>query len=130
MILVSVIIPCYNSERYIVQSIESVIMQTFQQWEMIIVDDCSTDNSADIIKKYEAKDFRIKHILGARNLPAGQIDQSLNALSKHKPVLIYENGRPVGGAKVAKKLKKAGIPGVYILKSGLNSWNGKTKSGI
>ena len=61
---------------------------------------------------------------------AGQIDQSLNALSKHKPVLIYENGRPVGGAKVAKKLKKAGIPEVYILKSGLNSWNGKTKSGI
>ena len=86
--------------------------------------------TSQLIDIREAKDFRIKHILGARNLPAGQIDQSLNALSKHKPVLIYENGRPVGGAKVAKKLKKAGIPEVYILKSGLNSWNGKTKSGI
>lgn len=69
MILVSVIIPCYNSERYIVQSIESVIMQTFQQWEMIIVDDCSTDNSADIIKKYEAKDFRIRYL--KTNEPSG-----------------------------------------------------------
>ncbi|MGF7486037.1 rhodanese-like domain-containing protein [Lactococcus lactis] len=86
--------------------------------------------TSQLIDIREAKDFHIKHILGARNLPAGQIDQSLNALSKHKPVLIYENGRPVGGAKVAKKLKKAGIPEVYILKSGLNSWNGKTKSGI
>ena len=86
--------------------------------------------TSQLIDIREAKDFRIKHILGPRNLPAGQIDQSLNALSKHKPVLIYENGRPVGGAKVAKKLKKAGIPEVYILKSGLNSWNGKTKSGI
>ena len=86
--------------------------------------------TSQLIDIREAKDFRIIHILGERNLPAGQIDQSLNALSKHKPVLIYENGRPVGGAKVAKKLKKAGIPEVYILKSGLNSWNGKTKSGI
>ena len=67
--LISIIVPCYNSERYIVQSIESVIMQTFQQWEMIIVDDCSTDNSADIIKKYEAKDFRIRYL--KTNEPSG-----------------------------------------------------------
>ena len=60
MILVSVIIPCYNSERYIVQSIESVIMQTFQQWEMIIVDDVSKDNSVEIIEEYIKKDLTIK----------------------------------------------------------------------
>ena len=51
MILVSVIIPCYNSERYVVQSTESVTMQTSQQWEISIVDDCSTGNSAHIVKK-------------------------------------------------------------------------------
>ncbi|MFK5276870.1 rhodanese-like domain-containing protein, partial [Lactococcus lactis] len=74
------------------------------------------------------KAFKLWSICLAGRLRAPRI--CLNALSKHKPVLIYENGRPVGGAKVAKKLKKAGIPEVYILKSGLNSWNGKTKSGI
>ena len=86
--------------------------------------------TSQLIDIREAKDFRIRYLKTNEPSGAGQIDQSLNALSKHKPVLIYENGRPVGGAKVAKKLKKAGIPEVYILKSGLNSWNGKTKSGI
>ena len=60
--LVTVIIPLFNAEKYIAQTIESVISQTYQNWEMIIVDDCSTDNSKDIVKKYEAKESRIKLI--------------------------------------------------------------------
>lgn len=59
---VSVITPCYNSESYISDTIKSVQSQTFQNWEMIIVDDCSTDNSAKIIKSYVSKDSRIKYI--------------------------------------------------------------------
>lgn len=86
--------------------------------------------TSQLIDIREPNQFRVSHILGARNLPSGQVDQSLNALSKHKPVLIYETGKPVGAAKVAKKLKKAGIPEVYILKKGLNDWTGKTKSGM
>ena len=60
--LVSVITPCYNGSAYIATCIESVIAQTFQNWEMIIVDDCSTDNSAGIIKRYEQIDSRIKYL--------------------------------------------------------------------
>ena len=60
--LVSIITPCYNSEAYISNTIESVISQTYNCWEMIIVDDCSTDNSAVIIKYYAEKDKRIKYI--------------------------------------------------------------------
>ncbi|GBG96050.1 rhodanese-like domain-containing protein [Lactococcus termiticola] len=77
----------------------------------------------------EASLYRQKHILGARNLPENQIDMSLNALSKNKPVLIYETTRPTKAAKVAKKLKKAGITEIYVLKDGLNAWQGKTKQG-
>lgn len=59
--LVSIITPCHNAGEYIAQTIESVLMQKYRNWEMLIVDDCSTDNSADIIKDYASKDSRIKY---------------------------------------------------------------------
>ena len=58
--LVSVITPLYNAEKYIGETIESVIAQTYQNWEMLIVDDGSIDNSLKIIREYEQKDLRIK----------------------------------------------------------------------
>ena len=57
------------------------------------------------------------------------MEQSLNAINKKKPVLLYENGKPTASVKVAKQLKKAGVPEVYILKTGLNNWPGKIKNG-
>ena len=60
--LVSIITPVYNCEHLIEETIKSVISQTYKNWEMILVDDCSPDNSADIIKKYEEKDNRIKYM--------------------------------------------------------------------
>ncbi len=50
--LVSVIIPCYNAERYLAETLESVLVQTHTNWECVIVDDHSTDNSFEIIQKY------------------------------------------------------------------------------
>jgi len=50
--LVSVIIPCYNGEKFIGEAIESVINQTHQNWELIIVDDGSTDSSKDVVRQY------------------------------------------------------------------------------
>lgn len=54
---VSIITPCYNSEKYISDTIQSVLNQTFTDWEWIIVDDCSSDNSVSVINQY--KDDRI-----------------------------------------------------------------------
>lgn len=56
--LVSIIMPNYNSAEYIGETIESILAQTYNNWELIIVDDCSTDNSIEIISNY--KDSRIK----------------------------------------------------------------------
>jgi len=58
--LVSIITPSYNSAKYIAQTIESVLAQTYQDWEMIIVDDCSKDNCLEIIELYVQKDSRIR----------------------------------------------------------------------
>ncbi|HJE03301.1 MAG TPA: glycosyltransferase family 2 protein [Aliarcobacter thereius] len=60
--LISIITPSYNSERYISDTLESVLAQTYQNWEMIIVDDVSPDNSNEIIEEYCKKDSRIKFI--------------------------------------------------------------------
>lgn len=59
--LVSVVMPAYNVEKYIAASIESVINQTYLHWELLIVDDGSSDNTALIIKKYQLQDQRIKY---------------------------------------------------------------------
>lgn len=58
--LVSIIMPSYNASRFITESIKSVIVQTYQNWELLIADDCSKDSSVEVIKKIIDKDQRIK----------------------------------------------------------------------
>lgn len=60
--LVSIITPVYNAERFIAETIKSVKMQTYDNWEMILVDDVSSDNSEKIIKEFQEKDKRIKYV--------------------------------------------------------------------
>jgi glycosyltransferase involved in cell wall biosynthesis len=57
--LVSVVMPAYNAEKYIAKAIESVLAQTFRDFEFIIIDDGSTDNSLAIVEKYQVTDARI-----------------------------------------------------------------------
>ena len=58
--LVSIITPSYNSSKFIEECINSVAAQTYKDWEMIIVDDCSIDNSRDLITKFAKENDRIK----------------------------------------------------------------------
>lgn len=64
--LVSVIMPSYNTAEYISESIASVQEQTYADWELIIVDDCSTDNTDEIVKPF-LSDKRIKYIKNETN---------------------------------------------------------------
>lgn len=74
--MVSIITPSHNAGKFIAKTIESVLAQTYEQWEMIIVDDLSLDDSVAIVESYAQKDSRIKLIrpehksgpAGARNI--------------------------------------------------------------
>ena len=59
---ISIVLPTYNGEKIIKKSIDSILNQTYGDFELIIVNDCSTDNTLNIIKEYENKDNRIKII--------------------------------------------------------------------
>ena len=64
---VSVVLPVYNGERFLPKSIDSIIQQTMTDWELLIVDDASTDDSLLIAKEYEKKDSRIRVIKNPEN---------------------------------------------------------------
>ncbi len=66
--LISIVLPVYNGEKYLRESIDSVIAQTYQTWELLILDDCSTDRSTEIAKEYEARDNRIHYYRNEQNL--------------------------------------------------------------
>lgn len=65
--LVSIITPTYNSAKFISRTIQSVLAQTYQNWEMIIVDDCSKDNTKEIVENYVRNDSRIQYYLLDKN---------------------------------------------------------------
>jgi glycosyltransferase involved in cell wall biosynthesis len=70
--LVSIILPTYNGARYLAEAIESCLAQTYRNWELVVVDDCSSDATPDIIASYVARDRRIRSIRHSTNqkLPA------------------------------------------------------------
>ena len=68
---ISIIIPAYNTEKYIEKCLNSIISQTYKNFEVVIVDDCSTDNTLSIVQNYASKDDRIKVYQNDNNLGCG-----------------------------------------------------------
>lgn len=66
--LISIVLPIYNGEKYMRKSIDSVLAQTYANWELLIIDDGSTDNTAVIAQEYAAKDSRIRYYKNPENM--------------------------------------------------------------
>lgn len=65
--LVSVITPAYNAAAYLPETIESVMAQTYKNWELLIIDDCSRDNTLALANTYKAKEERIRVVASPKN---------------------------------------------------------------
>jgi glycosyltransferase involved in cell wall biosynthesis len=65
--MISIVTPIYNSEQFIAETIQSVIKQSFSDWELIVVDDCSDDDSVQVVKFFAENDSRIKLIQLSEN---------------------------------------------------------------
>lgn len=75
---VSVLMPAYNAEKYIAEAIESILSQTFKDFEFIIIDDASTDNTWKLIKQHAKKDKRIRAYRNEKNLNiAGTLNKGI-----------------------------------------------------
>lgn len=69
--LVTIIMPTFNASRFVSDSIDSILSQTYTNWELIITDDHSTDNTLEIVNRYASRDSRIKVMVNAQNSGAG-----------------------------------------------------------
>lgn len=78
--IISIVLPVFNGEKYLPEAIESVLNQSFAGWELIIIDDCSTDKTPEIIRTYTDKDTRI---VSFRNSTNSKLPASLNNGFEH-----------------------------------------------
>lgn len=72
MARISIVLPTYNGQRYLAEALDSLLAQTFTDWELIVVDDCSSDDTPRLLADYAARDGRVQVIRNAvnRRLPA------------------------------------------------------------
>ena len=70
--LISVIMAAYNAERFVGEAIDSVLAQTYANWELVCVDDCSADGTVGVVEDYAAREARVRLIRNATNLGAAQ----------------------------------------------------------
>ncbi len=84
----AVIIPCYNAENHLAETLESVLAQTFTDWQAILIDDGSTDNTPDIINAYIAKDSRFSTIRQSNCGPSAARNRAAR-LPREAPFLAF-----------------------------------------
>lgn len=89
-VLVSIIIPCYNNEKYIQETINSVKKQTFESWECIIINDGSTDNSEKLILNCIEEDIRFKYIYQENQGVCVARNSAIRNFSKGKYLLCLD----------------------------------------
>ena len=85
--MVSIIVPVYNAEAYLPEMIESDICQNYNNLELLLIDNCSMDNSFEICKSYEKKDVRIRVMQETENGPAAVRNHGL--LAAHSGYIIF-----------------------------------------
>lgn len=102
--LVSILMPTYNSEKYIAQAIESVISQTYDTWELIICDDCSTDSTYSKASEYSNKDSRIKVIRNSKNMRQAYSRNKALEISNGKYIALLDSDDRMKESRLQKQV--------------------------
>lgn len=105
--LISIVMPAYNCEESVAESIESVIHQTYQNWELLVLDDGSKDNTLKIINKFERKDSRIKSLPNEVNKGVSATRNRGIELAKGNWIAFLDSDDMWEPSKLEKQMKVA-----------------------
>jgi len=102
---VSIIVPMYNAEKFIVKTIESVLSQTYENWEMLIMNDVSTDNSLAVVNEFAKKDDRIQVVNTEKNMGVVKGRNHLIDLANGKYIAFLDADDYWHSQKLEKQIK-------------------------
>ena len=129
--LVSVITPIYNAEKYLADTLNSVFAQDYKKIEIILVDDCSTDNSAKIISEFQKNHSGIVYFLQEKNMGAGVARNKALELARGQYVAFLDSDDIWLQDKISKQIKlmkKEGSPFSYTAIEMMNDKGETTKT--
>lgn len=112
--LVSVVMPVYNASRFLRQAIESVLSQTYQNLELIAVDDCSTDDSLQILREYQNRDERLHVIAGETNQGVSRVRNRGIQEAKGKYIALLDSDDVWVNTKIERQVEMLDASGADI----------------
>lgn len=118
--LVSIVMPSFNSENVIEDSINSVLNQTYSNWELLIVDDCSSDNTVEVVRKIAKKDKRIKLTVLDKNSGAGIARNQAIRQAKGKFLAFIDSDDLWMSNKLEKQIKFMNENNYYFTSTNFN----------
>lgn len=102
--LISIITPCYNSSKFINECVNSVLLQSYCNWELLLVDDCSNDNSKELLLNIEKKDERIKVTFLDNNIGAANARNVAIQKAKGKYIAFLDSDDSWDSKKLDKQI--------------------------
>ena len=102
--LISIITPCYNSSKFIDECVNSVLLQSYCNWELLLVDDCSNDNSKELLLNIEKKDERIKVTFLDNNIGAANARNVAIQKAKGKYIAFLDSDDSWDSKKLDKQI--------------------------
>jgi len=102
--LISIITPCYNSSKFINECVNSVLLQSYCNWELLLVDDCSNDNSKELLLNIEKKDERIKVTFLDNNIGAANARNVAIQKAKGKYIAFLDSDDSWDSMKLEKQI--------------------------
>lgn len=112
---VSIVMPAYNMERYIGAAIHSVQQQTYSNWELLVIDDASTDSTCDIVERLSEEDSRIRLIRNEKNIGVAKTRNRGFALASGQYVALMDSDDLWREAKLTRQVKLAEETGADVI---------------
>lgn len=125
----SIIVTAYNLEKLISTAIDSILKQTYKDFELLVIDDCSSDKTVDVIKKYEEKDSRVKLLVNEKNSGPSIARNNAMEVAKGEYIVYLDGDDTLYNKETLKNIDKTiGEDGADIIYFGVQYVGGSNKA--